>query len=194
MRPRNAVEAPDAPVGRRWGCVRAVPLSILAAGALLAGLLAAPTQAQDLVAPAGVCAGATEEETALCLVNYARRHAGLEPFSRSVELDRAAAAKSEDILRCDSFSHFACGRDFTYWIRRADYLTGRCWRAAENLAWGVGAAATARSAFRSWMASPPHRRNILGPYGEIGIGLEVGELGGRAGTHVWTQHLGAPCR
>ena len=37
-----------------------------------------------------------------------------------------------------------------------------------------------RSIFRSWMHSPGHRENILGPYEEIGIGLRIGRLEGNA--------------
>jgi uncharacterized protein YkwD len=43
------------------------------------------------------------------------------------------------------------------------------------------------------MHSPGHRENILGRYGQIGIGLEVGGLDGYSGAHVWTQDLGSHC-
>lgn len=41
------------------------------------------------------------------------------------------------------------------------------------------------------MSSSGHRRNILGPYREIGIGMRVGTLDNAAGAHVWTQELGS---
>jgi uncharacterized protein YkwD len=43
------------------------------------------------------------------------------------------------------------------------------------------------------MNSSGHRRNILGPYEDIGIGLQVGELEGSGGAHVWTQQFGSRC-
>ena len=38
---------------------------------------------------------------------------------------------------------------------------------------------------------PGHRENILGSYGQIGIGLRVGGLDGHGDAHVWTQHFGS---
>ncbi|HST69598.1 MAG TPA: CAP domain-containing protein [Solirubrobacterales bacterium] len=134
---------------------------------------------------------AAQEQTMLCLVNQARRQRGLAPFAAPGSLAQAAARKSADILRCDQFSHEACGREFTYWIERTGY--GGCgW--AENIAYGTGSFATPRSIFRGWMNSSGHRRNILGSYDDIGIGLQVGNLAGTGGAHVWTQQFGSRCR
>jgi uncharacterized protein YkwD len=105
-----------------------------------------------------------------------------------VSLDRAAAHKSRDVLRCDEFSHEACGRPFTYWMSRFGYqgcLEG------ENLAWGTGRYATPRAVFRMWMRSPGHRENILGPYQDTGLGLQLGTLEGFHGSHVWTEEFGS---
>jgi uncharacterized protein YkwD len=125
-----------------------------------------------------------------CLVNRARQARGVEPLAAPASLARAAARKSADILRCDEFSHEACGREFTYWIDRAGY---RGCREGENIAYGGGSYATPRSIFQMWMRSSGHRENILGPYDDIGIGLQVGELEGYGGAHVWTQEFGARC-
>jgi uncharacterized protein YkwD len=131
-----------------------------------------------------------QEETMLCLVNQVRTKRGLEPLVAPSSLARSAARKSADILRCDQFSHEACGREFTYWIERVGY--GGCgW--AENIAYGTGSFATPRSIFRGWMNSSGHRRNILGSYDDIGIGLQVGNLDGLGGAHVWTQQFGSRC-
>ncbi len=59
-------------------------------------------------------------------------------------------------------------------MRETGYIAASCWRAGENLAWGVGEEGTVRAIFRAWMRSPLHRRNILGGYSQIGIGVEVG--------------------
>lgn len=134
-------------------------------------------------------AGATaQEKTMLCLVNQARKQRGLDPLAAPRSLAQAAGRKSADILRCDEFSHEACGRDFTYWIERSGYEGCRM---GENIAYGSGSFATPRSIFRMWMNSSGHRRNILGSYTDIGIGLQVGTLEGNGGAHVWTQQFGS---
>jgi uncharacterized protein YkwD len=167
---------------------------------------AAPPQATAnggvarLIAPPATCPGEglgtsiDEREAAMrCLVDFARRHAGLRQLADSAELDRSAEDKSADILRCDSFSHFACGHDFTYWMGRVGYLSARCWRAGENLAWGAGNSGSVRSAFSLLIHSPEHRQNILGDYSVIGIGLRIGTLAGSHDAQVWTQHFGSHC-
>jgi uncharacterized protein YkwD len=134
---------------------------------------------------------AAQEKTMLCLVNQARKQRGLAPLAMPPSLTRAAGRKSGDILRCDQFSHEACGREFTYWIERMGYEGCRM---GENIAYGSGRFATPRSIFRMWMSSSGHRRNILGPYDDVGIGLQVGALDGTSGAHVWIQQFGSRCR
>ncbi len=129
----------------------------------------------------------------LCMTNFARRHVGAAPFSAAAQLGRSASNKSQDILRCDSFSHEACGREFTYWMQRVGYLDSGCWKAGENIAWGTGEYGTVRSIFVAWIHSPGHRENILGQFRQIGIGLQVGTLEGNQDAHVWTQEFGSHC-
>jgi uncharacterized protein YkwD len=155
----------------------------------------------SLIAPVTACPGqgalsgptAELEAAMLCMTNFARAQAGLGELAAAPELGQSARAKAEDVLSCDSFSHYACGRDFTYWIRAAGYIGGGCWHAGENLAWGTGEDGSVRSIFRAWMASPTHRRNILGAYEQVGIGLLSGNLEGRSGARVWASHFGSHC-
>lgn len=164
-------------------------------GLALAAAAAAPAR-QLLVAPASACPGqsdlsapvAKQVRAMRCLVNFARQGRGLDPYAASALLNRAAAHKSADILRCGEFSHEACGHPFTYWMETLGYPA--C-GAGENIAWGSGRLGSPRSIFRSWMRSPGHRENILGPFEEIGIGLRVGRLEGYSGAHVWTQNFGS---
>jgi len=150
------------------------------------------------VAPTPICPGQTtagmssEEQIGVmfCMTNYARSVNGLAPLSQSRPLGMAAAQKSNDIVGCDEFSHEACGRPFTFWVKKYGYLKG-CWKAAENIAWGTGIDGTVGSIFTAWLQSPEHHENILGPYREIGIGVEVGELEGNEGAAVWTQDFGS---
>ena len=127
------------------------------------------------------------------MADFARRSVNLAPLTHVKELDRSASGKSADILRCNSFSHFACGRDFTYRMQKSGYLSSRCWRAGENLAWGTDQAGTVRSIFSALMRSPAHRHNILGSYAQVGFGLRIGRLRGHSRAHVWTQHFGSRC-
>ena len=157
--------------------------------------------ASALIAPPSTCPNqlgltkpvATQLQAMRCMTNFARANAGLGELADAEELDTSAEGKAEDVLRCDSFSHFACGREFTYWIRAAGYIGEGCWHAGENLAWGAGEYGTVRSIFRAWMSSPTHRQNILGDYSQVGISLETGELEGHSAAHVWAAHFGSRC-
>lgn len=175
------------------------PLATVAAMALADG---AQAKLSRLVAPAAACAHQGEadapiraqERTMRCLTNYARRRAHRSRLTSSATLDRSAKMKSRDIVRCDSFSHSACGREFTYWMLRVGYISSGCWRVGENIAWGSGSYGTPRSIFLAWMHSPAHRANILRPsFDRLGIGLRVGTLASYSRAHVWTQHFGEHC-
>ena len=127
-----------------------------------------------------------------CLHNFARREAGRPGLRAVPPLARSSNRKSGDILRCDDFSHTACGRDFTYWIRRTGY--GRCFSAGENIASWSGAGGSPRAIMRLWLNSSGHRRNILSrSFSDIGVGLRIGNLDGVPETQVWTTHLGDRC-
>jgi uncharacterized protein YkwD len=177
---------------------------VLTALALVAVLFAGSAQARRLsvlVAPTSACANQTDlgdspavqEQAMRCMTDFARRKSGLGRLGNTTDLDHSAVRKSDDILRCDSFSHYACGHQFTYWMQRTGYLAARCWRAGENIAWGVGNFADVRSIFVAWLHSPEHRANLLGRYSQIGIALTVGNLEGHRSAHVWTQDFGSHC-
>jgi uncharacterized protein YkwD len=178
---------------------------LLALGTLSALAMSPATGAaplKRLLAPAAECPGASEADVApvvqeramRCLTDFARRHAGMGSLRDDSELDRSASHKARDIIRCDSFSHYACGRDFTYWLQRVGYLHARCWRAGENIALGTSSDGSAREIFNQWLHSAVHRRNILGHFAHIGVGLKVGALNGHSGVHIWIQHFGSHCR
>lgn len=194
-------------MSRKISCIWEWQQRAILASALLVSLLvivpasAGATPISELIAPASSCPGqnmtdrsVTGQERAMrCMTNYARARVGLRPLGAPPELAIAAAGKAGDILGCDEFSHEACGREFTYWMERAGYLDGGCWRAGENIAWGTGRLGTVRSIFDAWMHSPGHRENILGRYSQIGIGLEFGSLDGYDGAAVWAQEFGSHC-
>jgi uncharacterized protein YkwD len=191
------------PLGDTKRVIRKISFIFLLA-ALAGATLAPAAGALDIgrtIAPASACPDqsdpeapvATQERAMWCMTNFARRSLGLHGMSLADELELSAVHKSGDILRCDNFSHQACGREFTYWMQRLGYLGSGCWRAGENIAWGTGKLGSVRSIFTAWMHSPGHRENILGRYGQIGIGLEIGGLDGYSRAHVWTQDFGSHC-
>lgn len=185
-------------------------LGLAAPGAVALGLAdqravavgqARASGADGLVAPVTACAGQTsldapapvQEEAMRCMTEFARERAGLPGLGEAEQLDSSARSKSGDILRCGDFSHFACEREFTYWMHESGYTAAACWHVGENLAWGIGEEGGVRSILRAWLRSPGHRQNILGDFDQIGIALEIGALTGQAGTRVWTQHFGSRC-
>jgi uncharacterized protein YkwD len=180
---------------------RKLALLLPAALALLIALTAASAGAAGLVAPTSVCPdqerldapAAAQEQAMLCMTNYARQQSGEAGLEEAAPLVESARDKARDILACDSFSHTACGREFSYWMRETGYMSVECWRVGENLAWGAGEFGSVRSIFRAWMRSPEHRENILADFDQTGIDLRTGTLGGSAGTHVWAQHFGSRC-
>ncbi|MCW2960967.1 MAG: SCP-like extracellular [Thermoleophilia bacterium] len=185
--------------GRNYAAVAA------GAVALAAGLVAAPgaqaattsTQYDYLLAPTTLCAGQTSstasvaaQEAAMhCLVDYARGKQGLRPTVANAALDLAAERKAADILRCQQFSHTACGRAWDYFIKSSGT---RFTRWGENIAWGSdnGGRSTPRSIMRGWLYSSGHRANILNAsYNAKGIGLVRGRFSGYA-AGIWVQHFG----
>jgi uncharacterized protein YkwD len=180
------------------------PASAAAAIGVQAGkAVASPARASasSLIAPTSACPGqdrldapaAGQEQAMRCMTDFARAQAGLGSLAPVAALDQSASDKAADILRCDSFSHFACGREFTYWMRETGYMSAPCWRVGENLAWGTDELGSVRSVFEAWMRSPGHRANILGDFTEIGIDVRSGALEGRTSTRVWAQHFGSHC-
>jgi len=139
-------------------------------------------------APAGA-----QVASMLCLTNAVRAQYGEAPLEADAQLAESATDKTADILGCDSFSHTACGHNFSYWVWQTGYVTDSCWRIGENLAWGAGPLGTTDSIFRAWLRSPAHRANVLGDYTQVGISTAVGPLEGDKSARVWTVHFGNLC-
>ena len=140
--------------------------------ALLAafGLLAAP--ASSSVRVGGAVSRDSLVQTALVQqVNVFRASHGLARLRVSASLNAAAAAHSAEMARVGYFSHnSANGRSFSQ--RVASYYKQRGyrrWTAGENLVYGSPDMAAAQ-ALRLWLASPPHRANLLDPHWrELGL-------------------------
>jgi len=146
-------------------------------------LLSAPAA---LAGPASVT-GRTSSTAAglLQAVNATRASYGLHRLRLDAALGRAAGSHSADMLRQNSFSHGDFhGRMVAFGVRGGV--------AGENLAWGSGSYAQAKTIVAEWLASPGHRANLLRPgYTRIGIGLVRGTFqGSRAATVVTADFAG----
>ena len=75
----------------------------------------------------------------------------------------------------------------------AGYLGGDdAWVVGENIGWGQGTLATARSMVSAWMDSPGHRANLLsGDYTEVGLGLALGTPADQTWGATYTTDFGA---
>ena len=179
--------------------IRAVPVAV--AGLLAFVFLAAGTPAgaspTDYLAPPGACAGSTDSAGSIgaqrralvCLVNWARRRAGLTPVRHHRALGRAAEAKVATIVSCGDFSHAPCGTAATASTVAAGYRY-RLW--SENLYWGSQELGTPRAAMQAWLLSPPHRENVFGRgVRDAGIGrVYTSSFAGVQNVTVWALEMG----
>jgi uncharacterized protein YkwD len=159
--------------------------------------IAASTATADLVAPGSKCPGQqnthaseNEQEDAMqCLLNYARQNSGGGNLNSNHRLEKAAGRKVGDVMRC-GFSHTACGHPADAYAHSFGYTRGS-WAWGENIGWGNGHSGTARSVFKQWLNSPPHRDTMLrGSFEDLGIGLRRGNFEGHGHAAVWVLELG----
>jgi uncharacterized protein YkwD len=116
-------------------------------------------------------------------MNQARAQHGVAPLRIDLRLERAARAKSRSMLRTGTFAHGDFQRRLTSYRVRGPYY-------GENLAWGVGSAATATAIVRMWLSSPSPRANLLRPqFQRVGLGLVLGTFAGYGGATVVTANF-----
>lgn len=131
------------------------------------------------------------EQAVVARINQVRRGRGLRPLRMNLRLAAAADFHSKDMGRRGYFEHdSANGTAFWRRIERFYPSRGfRSWTVGENLLWGSDSYGAA-FAVREWMASPPHRQNLLSrDWREVGIGAVFftnapGEYGRRPVTIV----------
>lgn len=138
---------------------------------------------EDTKAPAAI-----QVRVLLCLVNFARTRAALDPVVLSPILSSTAAAKARDIVLCRDFSHEACGKPP---FQAADDL-GYHGSLGENLYVAEGALTAPRLALDTWLNSAPHRENLFRPeWRTLGISLLGGaNLDEIEDGVVWVNHFG----
>ena len=102
---------------------------------------------------------------------------------------RAADLKAADIIRCQDFSHHACGTEADARARQS----GHKGAFGENIAWSTGPARSPRATLDGWLNSDGHRRNLFQPvWTSQGVGLAQARFKGKRGAAVWVSHFGAP--
>ena len=150
------------------------PRRVLSLTALLAVALTMCAQARS--------ASLTRREASLLSVmNEVRAQNGLRPLKVDVRLEGAARRHSGRMLAVQSLFH----GNFVQRIRRVGVHAPRV---GENLAWGSGPLASARSIVNMWLASPEHRANLLhAGYRTVGVGIRIGSFAGYAGAILITS-------
>ena len=120
-------------------------------------------------------------------VNRERAAHGLEPLRAQPLLERAAQAHADDMLARRFYGHASPeGAMASDRVRLAGYHARSV---GENVARGQ---ASVKEVMEDWMASPEHRRNILGAsFRDAGFGIAIGTM--PAGEQVlWVQVFGEP--
>ena len=167
--------------------------------ALTALALCAPATAQ-----ADDCAGADVVPAAdnvavvgqatLCLLNQERAAYGVGALVENATLSSASAGYSQRMVAQGFFDHESPdGGTLVDRLTGAGYLgDDDPWVVGENIGWGQGALATARSMVAAWMDSPGHRANLLsGDFTEIGLGLALGTPADQSWGATFTTDFGA---
>jgi uncharacterized protein YkwD len=165
----------------------------LAMGVLAVALLgaavrdAAPAATAVATAAAPASAGAEQRGLAriVALSNGKRAAAGVAPMTDDAQLTRAAQRYAEALTGTACFGH-NCG-PLPRLADRVAAAGGDRWGfLGENVAAGQR---TPERVVAAWMASPPHRANLLNPqFTRLGVGRAAG---GPYGTY-WTQEFGTP--
>lgn len=151
----------------------------------------------EFLPPQSACAGSTAEpvnesvaeQAMLCALNYARVKQGLHALSLSPRLRTASRLKALDIIRCQDFSHEACGKDARAVADEAGY-PHVTW--GENIYAGSGPFAPARVAADGWLNSEHHRENLFRPqWTEQGVAVVVARtFKGQRNVAIWGSEFG----
>ena len=143
-------------------------------------LTAAVAVALSLCAQARPASLTRREASLLSAMNEVRASDGLRPLRIDRRLEGAARRHSRKMLQLQTLFH----GNFARRIRRVGI---RAPRVGENLAWGSGPLASARSIVNMWLASPEHRANLLhAGYRTVGVGVRSGSFSGYAGAVLIT--------
>ena len=117
--------------------------------------------------------------------NRIRADAKLPSLAVSPKLEEAARRHAKDMAAHDKMTHK--GSDGSSSVDRIAAQGYQYRRAGENIAAGRF---TIDALMKGWMDSPPHKRNILGSFSQIGVAYATAENGKR----YWCVNFGFPAR
>jgi uncharacterized protein YkwD len=152
----------------------AVSVCVVALIAALTAPGAAPRPASG-----GTTALTSRDASLIVAINSVRALHLLPKLRLDRRLARAARSHSRDMLRRHYFDHGDFGARMSSF-----HVRGRLF--AENLVWSSGVM-SANAAVAEWLASPPHRANLLDPsLRRVGVATPLGSFGGFATATVIT--------
>ncbi len=131
-------------------------------------------------------------QATLCLLNQQRAASGVAALSENPRLTNASAGYSQRMVDEAFFAHEAPDGDtLVDRLTGAGYAVDDALVVGENIGWGSGSLASARSMVQAWMASPGHRANLLsGDYTEVGLGVVLGTPDDRLLGATYTTDFG----
>jgi len=156
-----------------------------ASGGLPLGVSQAAAGApQGSIAARGITRLRGLEPQVLAAINNFRRAQGLGPLRLNRALAAAAGQHSLSMAEHGFFQHTSLdGSPFWKRVESAYPKNGSRWSVGENLAW-ASPGLSARQTLALWLASPPHRKNLLSPaWREIGLGAVHAFAGGVYSGH-----------
>jgi uncharacterized protein YkwD len=137
------------------------------------------------------------ESLVLQRINEVRAAYGLGRLGASTGLSRAAVAHSRAMAVNGFFAHES-QNGTPFWQRLKTFYGPHAsgWTVGENLAMFGGVRPDAAAIVTAWMASPPHRANLLsGSFSDAGIAILHDPVGkgvyGGASTWIVTLDVGA---
>jgi uncharacterized protein YkwD len=173
--------------------------AIAAVLALLVGVRPAPAAPSLLAGAAAACPGANDlnafevaqRQAVVCLVNLARARADRARLATPRKLRKAAALKGRVVVSCGQLTHTPCGSEPTEALRRAGYRYA--WF-GENLWLGTWGQFSPRQVVESWLASTPHRANILRTgFTDFGVArVRANGVFGEPSTAIWVATFASP--
>ena len=156
-------------------------LRALAAAATLG--MPSAVQAQAPTTPAAPAKADAIVEQLVEGHNKERAKEGLPPLKLDPQLVEAAKVHAKDMAEHQTMSHD--GSDGSTSRQRIVNAGYHHLRTGENVAVGYEGVA---SVIQGWMDSPPHKKNILGDFSEIGVAMAVG----KDGKPYWCADFGTP--
>ncbi len=115
--------------------------------------------------------------------NKMRAEQKLPPLKANAKLTAAALGQARDMAERGKLTHEGSdGSDPPKRIKREGYVYKEC---GENVAYGQE---TVAEVMRTWMDSPPHRKNILDDFTEMGGAVAQG----KDGRKYWCVDFGRP--